>query len=389
MDNSSREELLLEVIKDFTSITYPEYADEDNIKEKIYSYIYHLKKFKENPDEFTHNELTKLSKLHQFFYGVSFDPENPNSTIYKTPIFDKFNLTYKKIEKLINETNDINADLLKSLLNIISVYYDPSKNKDAIINEYLDKVIIPVVNKYKGIGVVADSSLKEEKIVEIKSSIKSNIGNAIIEKKIEETKTKEKEGIDRIRETEETKRVNIKETQHTNRTKIEETEQTNRKKLEEETKRLNLKDKIDTSSPQKIPDKQQKPQDTSSPQKIPDKSSPQKIPDKSSILLRKLRDENTIPPINPIIPPINPIIPPINPIIPSTQDNKLDDYKKLKDYLQSLYLQLNIDKTKIDIIKSIISKCNSLNLITIDDTTIQDKDFLDKIFSCFYISEFI
>ena len=169
MDNTGREELLLEVIKDFTSITYPEYADEDNIKEKIYEYIYHLKKFKENPDEFTHKELTKLSKLHQFFYGVSFDPENPNSTIYKTPIFDKFNLTYQKIDKLINETNDINADLLKSLLNIISVYYDPSKKKDAIINEYLDKVIIPVVNKYKGIGVVADSSLKEEKIVEIKS----------------------------------------------------------------------------------------------------------------------------------------------------------------------------------------------------------------------------
>ena len=35
MDNTGREELLLEVIKDFTSITYPEYADEDNIKEKI------------------------------------------------------------------------------------------------------------------------------------------------------------------------------------------------------------------------------------------------------------------------------------------------------------------------------------------------------------------
>jgi hypothetical protein len=178
MDNTGREELLLEVIKDFTSITYPEYADEDNIKEKIYDYMFLLKKFKENPDEFRHDNLTKLNKLHQFFYGVSFDPENPNSNIYKTPIFDTFNLTYQKIDKLINETNNINADLLKSLLNIISVYYDPSKNKDAIVNEYLDNVIIPVVNKYKGIGVVADSSLKEENVEKIKKSLKSNIGKS-------------------------------------------------------------------------------------------------------------------------------------------------------------------------------------------------------------------
>jgi hypothetical protein len=175
MDNTGREELLLEVIRDFTSITYPEYANEDNIKEKIYEYILLLKKFKENRDEFRHNNLTKLNKLHQFFYGVSFDPENPNANIYKTPIFDKFNSTYQKIDKLINETNNLNADLLKSLLNIISVYYEPSKNKDVIINEYLDNVIIPVVNKYKGIGVVADSSLKEENITKIKQNLISDI----------------------------------------------------------------------------------------------------------------------------------------------------------------------------------------------------------------------
>ena len=70
MDNTGREELLLEVIRDFTSITYPEYADEDNIKEKIYEYISLLKNFKENRDDFTYDKIAKLNKLHQFFYGV-------------------------------------------------------------------------------------------------------------------------------------------------------------------------------------------------------------------------------------------------------------------------------------------------------------------------------
>ena len=38
MDYSNREQLLLEVIKDLTSLTYPEYNDE-NIKRNIYQYI--------------------------------------------------------------------------------------------------------------------------------------------------------------------------------------------------------------------------------------------------------------------------------------------------------------------------------------------------------------
>jgi hypothetical protein len=179
MDNSGREELLLEVIKDFTGITYPEYADEDNIKEKIIDYIHKLKKFKLDPDHISFDDLNKLNELNKFFYGVSFDPKNPNANINKTPIYDKFKKTYDKVDKLVNETNDINAELLKSLLNITSVYYDPSKNKDAATNEYLDKIIIPLLNKYKGIGVVADSSLKEEKITEVKSDIGKKVSTIV------------------------------------------------------------------------------------------------------------------------------------------------------------------------------------------------------------------
>ena len=39
MDNLGRRELLLEVVKDITQMTYPEYDDEEEIKEKILDYL--------------------------------------------------------------------------------------------------------------------------------------------------------------------------------------------------------------------------------------------------------------------------------------------------------------------------------------------------------------
>ena len=382
MDNTGREELLLEVIKDFTSITYPEYADDDNIKEKIYEYIYHLKKFKENPDEFTHKELTKLNKLHQFFYGVSFDPQNPNSTIYKTPIFDKFNLTYQKIDKLINETNDINADLLKSLLNIISVYYDPSKNKDAIINEYLDKVIIPVINKYKGIGVVADSSLKEEQITEVeKSNIKSKIGDIIKKDKdnskppkasssvIEQNATGNTDDNKAIQELVSGQKTTTEAIKNlvTNTTEIRElitvsksnSEQniqtaTDAKKTQgdnansEQTDEDALKKKKETTQEY----------NTNSEQTHEDalKKTETTQEDNTKIRLMKLLKNKTLESSN---------------TQDETDTDKFDinanDYDTLKEYLQALYLQLDIDKNKKDFINLIIKNINELKIINLEN----------------------
>ena len=71
-------------------LEYPEYSDDDDIKNKIFNYIYNLKKFKQDPNGITSEELNELNNLHHLFYGVSFNPENPNAGIYKQPIFDKF-----------------------------------------------------------------------------------------------------------------------------------------------------------------------------------------------------------------------------------------------------------------------------------------------------------
>lgn len=169
MDNSGREGLLLEVVKNFTGITYPEYADDKVIKKKIYNYLKLLQDFNQNKKDFSMKDYQELNKLHRFFYGISFNPEDPSANTFKTPIYDKFKSVFEKIENSINETNDINAELLKSLLSLITIYYDLHKNKDEIINEYLDKIIIPLLNSYKGIGVASDlkMSIKEEKPTEV------------------------------------------------------------------------------------------------------------------------------------------------------------------------------------------------------------------------------
>ena len=374
MDNSGREELLLEVIKDFTRITYPEYADDDNIKEKIYDYIYLLNKFKEKNDGFDHNDLKKINNIHQFFYGVSFDPENPNANIYKTPIFDEFNAIYNKIDKLINETNDLNADLLKSLLNIISVYYEPSKNKDAIINEYLDKVVIPVVNKFKGIGVVADTSLKEEKIIDrktnTKSEIRKNVINEVKEKAEEKAQKKAEEKaveneIKKLEITEETARVAKKETEETARVAIKEKEETARVEIKEteETKRKALKnsegngEKNVEVKPQNIVEEVNKNSQEEEDQK---KVNIEKI---SVNLYNQLKTDNTSDKTNTSF----------------TDTSKTDefnineyDYDTLKEYLQALYLQLDIDKNKKEFIEKIIEKINELKIINLENKSSEE-----------------
>ena len=189
MDNLSRQELLLEVVKDMTQMTYPEYDDEEEIKEKIMNYLKLYKKFKDfrkDDKSLDYDDMKKLNELYIFFFGTPFDPSNDMTNIYRTPIYDRFKSTFDKIEKLMEETNEINAELLKALINLITIYYNSDKNKDEVLGLYLDKVIIPTINSFRDV----DTAIKiDDKIMKVPDKIASISSQLKTEEVPKEVKT--------------------------------------------------------------------------------------------------------------------------------------------------------------------------------------------------------
>jgi len=380
MDFSGRTDLLLEIVRNLTEITYPEYADDNNIKEKIFKYIYHLKKFKENPSNMTSSEMRLLSKLHRFFYGNSFNFTNPDDNIpHKSSIYDNFKSTYNKIDTIINETNDINAELLKSLLSLISVYYEPSNNKDNIINEYINNIIIPIINSYKGVNITND------KIILTNDNVTNKIGSDIKkiikeEKKEDLKKQEEKEKLAKQERKEDLKKQEEKE-KLAKQERNDELEKTRKHELE----KLKLTNP-NTQQQQLLSEQQQMPLIS----EVIKTETPPTITTTSTI--------------NPILSDVSPSDdvddaklqkdltklakkPDITKLDIDNEDLTLDIQKKfitvekddkknnqLKEYLQALYLQLNINENEVDFINEIIKLINDLKLFDDLNNFTNDKD---------------
>jgi len=331
MDNSGREGLLLEVVKNFTGITYPEYADDKTIKKKIYDYLKLLENFSKNKEDFPIKDYQKLNKLHRFFYGVSFNPKDPSANAFKTPIYDKFKSVFEKIEKSINETNDINAELLKSLLSLITVYYNSHKNKDEIINEYLDKVIVPLLNSYKGIGVASD----------LKMSVKE-------EKEPEKTKEVIKDQENEIKPTED-KKKNIDNLVNSTI------------KFKEEKAPQPLAKEPPKEPPQETLETKTEPQETPKP-------SPEELQINLGNLEEKKPEEISIEKVK-LQKTMNELYDNIN--------KNLENYKQLKKYLHAFYLENKKSSSNKKVLNFLIKKINELKLkgfeISLSNIT-NDKD---------------
>lgn len=148
--NSVRGNLLLEVITDLTRKTYDDYADTDDIKEKIAQYIFLIKNYKTDKSLLNSKDLEKLATLHEFFYRTRFNEDKPSQgTINKTPLIDTFKSKFKDVEDLLQETEGIGAELLQITTELLNIYYDKTQNKDNVVIRYIDELLIPNIDKVK------------------------------------------------------------------------------------------------------------------------------------------------------------------------------------------------------------------------------------------------
>ena len=65
--NQNRDNLLFEVITDITRKTYDDYANDEELKQKIAEYIFLIENYKNNPNSLNKDNLDKLAILHEFF----------------------------------------------------------------------------------------------------------------------------------------------------------------------------------------------------------------------------------------------------------------------------------------------------------------------------------
>jgi len=236
--NIGRQKLLLELIRDNTQNTYPVLND-DNIKERIYKYLLLSTKYKDKKKEgleLSENEFRNLNKLHQYFYGTDFDEETSVNVSYSN-LYDNFKLTFAEIEKLMSEIDTYNSDIIKTVLQILSVHFetgDKSK-KNEIINTYLKQVILPSLLQYnisyeKGDGTITEieNTKNKQLLSQIKSEYKS-------QKQEEEKKEKERLKL------EEDKQKDLIE----KRKQREEQERKDKQKQFEDLKELKTKQEVD------------------------------------------------------------------------------------------------------------------------------------------------
>lgn len=147
--NNGRQKLLLELIIDNTQDTYQGFSD-IAIKKNISKYLQLLNEFESNNGKIDANKLEKLDKLHKYFYGTSFNVDDPNETsVPLSSIYQSFNLTYQQIEELIKETDSTSGDIIKALNGLLTFYYNKNRDKQYILKTYLDNVVIPSVKQFK------------------------------------------------------------------------------------------------------------------------------------------------------------------------------------------------------------------------------------------------
>jgi hypothetical protein len=151
-----REELLLEHTRNLVQNSYDELGDRQIIS-SIYDYYLLLEKLNSDKSSISSDELLKLQRLHKLFYNADFDLNEPFKTgTSSTLILDLFKRNFSKIEKLIQETDNTRADILKSLVPLMKVNYYSDKKKKDIVNRYLNEILIPLINSNTQSAIKAD-----------------------------------------------------------------------------------------------------------------------------------------------------------------------------------------------------------------------------------------
>jgi len=147
MEGSSqgRQELLLEHTRNLVQNSYEELGD-SQILSSIYDYTLLMKQLEADKSKLTSDDIIKLQRLHKLFYNTDFDVNDPHKTgTTSTLILDLFKRNYSKIEKLIEETDNTRADILKTFIPLLKVNYYSDKSRKDIINRYLNEIIIPLI----------------------------------------------------------------------------------------------------------------------------------------------------------------------------------------------------------------------------------------------------
>ena len=161
----NRQELLLEHMKDLIQKQYPNLND-GAILSYIFDYLKLFntyKKSKENNIPMKLEDIIKLNKLHTLIYGADFDEDEIYNTGSSSAlVVDLFKSKFNFIKKLMDDTDNTSADLLRDLLPLLTVYYYKNKDRKKIINDYLNQIIIPAITGTKLTSFSKDIDISRE-----------------------------------------------------------------------------------------------------------------------------------------------------------------------------------------------------------------------------------
>ena len=141
-----REKILKELVQDIIKNTY-EGLNDDDIKNKIISYLTLKNRFEDKQYELTDDENIELNSLNQFFYGSNFgESKNISSSIV-----DLFKSSYNEVKDILEKENTTGPELISLISGILNIKYSNKKNKDELIIKYLNEIILPSLtgNKLK------------------------------------------------------------------------------------------------------------------------------------------------------------------------------------------------------------------------------------------------
>ena len=122
----NRQELLLEHMKDLTQKNYPNLND-GAILNSIFEYLRLFNAFKDSKTKGTNipvEDTVQLNKLHNFIYGADFNEDEIfNTGTSSALIVDLFRNKYAAIKKIIDDTDNTGAEILRDLIPLLTVYY--------------------------------------------------------------------------------------------------------------------------------------------------------------------------------------------------------------------------------------------------------------------------
>jgi len=227
----NRQELLLEHMKDLTQQQYPNMND-GAILTSIFKYMQLFNTFKEskiNKTSMAYDQILELNKLHNLIYGSDFNEDDIyNTGSSKALIVDLFKSKYKAIEKIINETDNTSAEILRDLIPLLTVYYYKNRDRKKIINDYLNQIIIPAISGKKLTSFSKEISLDSSSTEAAKQITNALANIATINQPIKEEPTE----MSRL----------IKKGKKDDKDDTEEKDKKRKKQEEEEKKRLQEKD---------------------------------------------------------------------------------------------------------------------------------------------------